>query len=184
MAEKPILFNTDMARAILEGRKTQTRRPITPQTLEKFINLIWNANENIHHCPYRVGDTLWVRETWAYQFGLYWYKAGPFPPNTIPPVKWKPSIHMPKEASRIKLLVKSVRVERLQEITEDNAKDEGVKDPYEYQHPDYYNQPHMRGITYAISAFAGLWDSIYAKQGSGWDKNPWVWVIEFERVDK
>ena len=194
MAEKPILFNTDMVRAILEGRKTQTRRVIKSSVLEKFINIFWNPNENIHHCLYRVGDTLWVRETWGIctadyeNCSLYVvYKADSeekshkisFPTEKFEKIynnltstdsDWKPSIHMPKEASRIKLLVKSVRVERLQDITDEDAIDEGIE---------------IKSLAdclagWSIRKFSELWDNIYTKQGYGWDINPWVWVIEFE----
>lgn len=97
--------------------------------------------------------------------------------------KWRSSNQMPRAAARIFLKVTNVRAERLQEITEEDAMDEGVKDPYDYQHPDYYEQPHMRGLEINKSAFAGLWDSLNAKRGYGWDVNPWVWVVEFERTE-
>jgi hypothetical protein len=91
---------------------------------------------------------------------------------------------MPREAARLFLKVKTVRVERLHDITENDARNEGVKDPYDYQEPSYYNQPHVRGMEINKSAFAGLWDSLNAKRGYGWESNPWVWVYEFERVSE
>lgn len=123
-----------------------------------------------------------MRETWG--TGGYFpspcaYKADG---KEYPGEKWRPSIYMPRKAARLFLRVTNVRVERLQDITEEDARGEGVKDPYEYQHPDYYDQPHLRGLEINQSAFAGLWDSINAKRGFCWEVNPWVWVIEFERI--
>ena len=123
---------------------------------------------------------MYVRETWAEVNGIYLYKAD----NDATPLKWHPSIHMPKDASRITLEVVNVRLERLQEITEDDAWKEGVGDPYDYQMPDYYDQIQFSGVGIKKCAFAGLWDSINAKRGYGWDSNPWVWVVEFRRVEE
>lgn len=200
MSEKPILFNTEMVRAILDGRKTMTRRVIKSDVSNQFdIDTDGTAFAYIDQatgysykpqdiCKYKVGDILWVRETWRKnQYGTGWswdYKASPEYWNMPEEWPWKPSIFMPRDAARIFLKVTGVRVERVQEITEDDAMDEGVKDPYDYQPPAYYEQPQIKGLGINKSAFAGLWDSINAKRGYGWDKNSWVWVIDFERVNE
>ena len=215
MAIKPILFNTEMVRAILEGKKTCTRR------LVKFLpgeNSQWTGyikdglmlyngrNEPcIRKVPYQPGDIMYVRETWQYLYeldgneqiiegtGKYYYAAT----DTIPfdtyvdasgvtheRVPWHPSIHMPKEAARIWLKVTDVRVERLQEITEECAKKEGAIDNRGFIHsPDNeYDSIHT-----AREHFAEIWDSTIKKSDLdryGWNANPWVWVIEFERCEK
>nr|DAQ61862.1 MAG TPA: ASCH domain protein [Caudoviricetes sp.] len=215
MAIKPILFNTEMVRAILDGRKTCTRR------LVKFLpgeNSQWTGyikdglmlyngrNEPcIRKVPYQPGDIMYVRETWQYLYeldgneqiiegtGKYYYAAT----DTIPfdtyvdasgvtheRVPWHPSIHMPKEAARIWLKVTDVRVERLQEITEECAKKEGAIDNRGFIHsPDNeYDSVHT-----AREHFAEIWDSTIKKSDLdryGWNANPWVWVIEFERCEK
>ena len=172
MKERPIIFNTEMVKAILEGRKTQTRRVIKPQP--SGIILVWE------HCPYgQVGDRLWVRETWnAGHDGqsLPVFKAGLSADLTKELEAdelwsgWKPSIHMPRWASRITLEITEIRVERLQEITEEDAKAEGcvkqIKD----------------GLIFdsAIHEYSWLWDSLNAKYP--WESNPWVWVISFKGV--
>lgn len=149
----------------------------------------WNQRTKPIHCPYgKPGDILWVREAWSKdKNNEYVYRAnyGTTEDDSFPPsmFKWRPSIFMPREACRIKLRITDIRVERLQDISEDDAKAEGVSDPYDYQNPEYYEQPHMRGLEINKSAFAGLWDSLNVKRGYGWDTNPWVWVIEFERVE-
>ena len=147
MAERPILFSAPMVRAILDGRKTQTRRILNPQPIEtlprtddRLIDLL------VRDSPYgATGDLLWV--------------------------KWKPSIYMPRWASRITLEIVSVRVERLKSISEDDAQAEGAEVPMtcDVSHS-------------ARNNFAQLWESI---NGPGsWDANPWVWVVEFKRFDK
>lgn len=210
MKMKPILFSTPMVQAILDGRKSMTRRVIKkiPNHMHCGKNIMdWDlsgvgelkegALEFSVQCdvddfytdyavaPYRPGDILWVRETWSKKDGHYFYKAGhELLIDSEPLIKrWRPSIHMPREAARIFLRVTNVRVERLHDITENDARNEGVKDPYDYQEPSYYNQPHVRGMEINKSAFAGLWDSLNAKRGYGWDVNPYVWVYEFERVE-
>ena len=218
---KPILFNTDMVRAIMDGRKTVTRRVVHngksyPQyhRKDKFYRVVdhlnnddknWYAgfyndndvftdsdgNEQIDaiyfKAPYKPGDILYVRETWQYLYeldgneqivegtGKYYYAAT----DTLPfdtyvdsagvtheGVPWRPSIHMPKEAARIWLKVKNVRVERLQEIDDEGVISEGLE----------------------IGApFDELWDFTIKKSDLdryGWEANPWVWVIEFERCEK
>ena len=130
-------------------------------------------------CPYGVpGDRLWVRETF-YSNGMCkntmscHYRAtynGLFTPDTVP-WKWTPSIFMPRWASRITLEITGVRVERVQDISEEDARAEGIPDEYRAGHRIYYRP-----------RFKTLWDSINAKRGFGWDSNPWVWVVEFKRV--
>jgi len=154
-----------------------------------------NANENdVRYwcqkwCPYQVGDHLWVRETWAPYDELVlgyaldspeWvvFRADGKMWNThthcyadkgdlIDPARWRPSIHMPRWASRITLEITGVRMERVQNILERDAEAEGV-----HPTPEFWPDPHRH-------AFELLWDSIYAKRGLGWDVNPWVWALEF-----
>lgn len=187
---KPILFNTEMVQAILEGKKTVTRRIIKENVLDRFVNIIWNPNENTCFAPYRVGDILYVRETWQsvgtiYKFPTaYIYKASPEAcPKHCPysdgekwidlGQTWRPSIHMPKEASRIFLKVKNVRVEKLRNITYKEAKKEGVK-----------VETNNSGVMHIVK-FIDLWNSTIKKQDLdkyGWEANPWVFVISFERT--
>ena len=207
MSIKPILFNTEMVWAILDGRKDATRRIVkgfipddavwgyTAFTPKGYIScrgtFADGYGEKFFKLPCEPGDILYVRETWCddRQFthdstpGRYFYKAsenGDF--------KWHPSIHMPKEAARIWLKVTDVRVERLQEISEDVAVKEGIyvancKDcnaPFGCDAcPDEgYNE---------IDEFVELWNSTVKKSDIdryGWDANPWVWVIKFERCEK
>ena len=182
--EKPILFSTEMVRAILDGRKTQTRRVVKPSVLEKGTNWFWNPNENICLAQYRKGDVLWARETFCevpYEYNHIPIKGGHI---TIPKYAykadserdytgiWKPSIHMPKEVARIWLEVTDVRVERLQEITEEDARAEGALPTRE-----------ERGYNCCRDGFITLWDSLNAKRGYGWETNPWVWVVSFKRLD-
>jgi hypothetical protein len=193
---KPILFNTEMVQAILDGRKTVTRRKIdrditnfcdvdTDGTLLDYQNCDGDFINPIDLCRYKVGDILYVRETWSIhecvkcQAGIpalggeckceYVYRAS----YGATDFRWKPSIHMPKEAARIFLKVTDVRVERLQDITEEDAIAEGM------------SKTLVDGVIF-ISAkgnFHVLWDSLNIKRGYGWEDNPWVWVIKFERVE-
>ena len=193
MSERPILMNTDMVNAILEGRKTVTRRnPFQMAPGCEPVNGLYRGDKNRIcalfkvpkllvakpvYAPYERGDILWVRETWTRlpetpgghlrPRGVYYYKAG----EDIRPEKyrgngWHPSIHMPREAARIFLRVTDVRVERLQDCGNMQAKDEGCT---------------------CSSQFARLWDSTIKpadRATFGWDANPWVWVISFERISK
>lgn len=211
MAIKPILFNTEMVRAILDGRKTCTRRLIKPQPDKKHIYPLgfvtdstekkevgcfgFAANEyggSIQYVkpPYRYapGDILYVRETWKKAPNGYYYYED-WQRNDIADVtKWKPSIHMPKEAARIWLKVTDVRVERLQEITEDGCIAEGI----------YPSNCRGCNATFGcdvcpdegydeVDKFVEVWNSTIKKSDLdryGWDASPWVWVIEFERCEK
>lgn len=196
MSEKQILFNTEMVRAILDGRKSCTRR-IIKQDVDAMLNSPFHKEHpevtdaqiinKLCYAPYQIGDILYVRETWSEWEDGYVYKAWnePFPqPGEFPAMKWHPSIHMPKAAARIWLRVTNVKVERLQEITEDGAKSEGAIDSRGFiLSPDNeYNRMHT-----AREHFTEIWNSTI--KGSdldryGWDANPWVWVIEFERCEK
>ena len=210
MAIKPSLFNTEMVRAILDGRKSCTRRIVKTQQLvgllpdkckngvpEEFlkekrfmfkpycnmtdIELINTA----YKAPYQLGDILYVRETWC---GLPVNEAGHFRGHPIYYYRadgdlrpegwrgaWHPSIHMPKEAARIWLKVTDVRVKRLQEMWASDVPKEGI----------YFNKPTTADEM--LMAFAKLWNSTIKESvldRYGWDANPWVWVIEFERCEK
>jgi len=186
--ERPILFNTEMVRAVLDGRKTQTRRVITAKknqtVLRSFLSGLLHWEKIMPYCPYgKVGDRLWVRETWATQKGVAGviYKADN--PERLIDGPWSPSIFMPRWASRITLEITDVRVERVQDITPEDAKAEGLT-PYAI----YGGRPHSwtvedQTFTDPCKAFSRLWDSINAQRGYGWDANPWVWVIEFKPVE-
>lgn len=218
MKERPIVFNGEMVRSILAGRKTQTRQVVKPQpqahhwqgmksykewwtylhVTEGLVASYWRSiAENPHpecdrrRSPYGgIGDHLWVRETWGEDVGdvsdptMIGYRAD----NGVafwdgfrlamryekdldvlsdPTTKWRPSIHMPRWASRITLEVVGVRIERVQDITPMDAINEGC-DASKHSMPTLW--------------FKTLWDSINAKRGYGWDTNPWVWVIEFRRT--
>lgn len=199
MAIKPILFNTEMVRAILDGRKTCTRRLVrflpgeNPQWtgyIRDGLMLYNGRNEPcIMKAPYQPGDILYARETWKKAPNGYYYYED-WQRNDIADItKWKPSIHMPKEAARIWLKVTNVRVERLQEITEDGAKAEGINEEWarSWWHPTYYD-PDSGGYPRYRDTFAlDLWNSTIKKSDIdryGWNVNPWVWVISFERCEK
>lgn len=193
---KPILFNTEMVRAILEGRKTVTRRVVKPQPAGdgsapvplKTRPWYWNSwgDDNVYRPPYQPGDILWVRETYHKDVGRYMYKANYrdgekfFQNGKKVTVKWSPSIHMPREAARIFLRVTGVRVERLQEITPQQIDAEGC---CEYAYDARTGNPAPSGPSW----FSILWDKTIkpAELGRyGWDANPWVWVFDFERISK
>lgn len=223
MAVKGILFNTEMVRAILDGRKSCTRRIVKPQWEEcpncKYVHneyIYDNLAENVYcarcgyplvperRAPYQLGDILYVRETWErfecwncegdergncpkepkksvlYKTcGCYMYRATD---EISGDAKWHPSIHMPKEAARIWLKVTDVSVERLQNITEDGAKAEGAN----WKNGKNVGWEEKMWRT-AIERFAKIWDSTIKKSDLdryGWNANPWVWVIEFERCEK
>ena len=190
--ERPILFSAEMVCAILDGRKTQTRRVVKPQprdhgdqppmprwgySTDRKSSIVVSYPPDVFlpkHCPYGApGDLLWVREAWAdlrgKGFGApFAYRANALTHDgredadskrcrTDFGVKWKPSIHMPREASRLTLRITEVRVERVQDISGEDSGAEGCQSGTRYE-------------------FALLWDSINAKRGFGWDANPWVWA--------
>lgn len=197
MAIKPILFNTEMVRAILEGRKTCTRRICKDANEYTVPDMdFYNADRRtyaVHNfvdkehmeqlstaertCPICTGDILYVRETWKEAPKGYYYYEDWQKDDIADVTKWKPSIHMPKEAARIWLKVTDVRVERLQEITSEQICREGVEVEY----------PHVLNGEEKRYAFSRLWDSTIKKSDLdryGWNASPWVWVIEFERCEK
>ena len=211
MAIKPILFNTEMVRAILDGRKTCTRRICKDANEYTVPDMdFYNADRRtyaVHNfvdkehteqlstaertCPICTGDILYVRETWKKAPNGYYYYED-WQRNDIADVtKWKPSIYMPKEAARIWLKVTDVRVERLQSITIEGAIREGAEGE---------KCPHTNvgafGCTDCMDTgwieppqveFMQIWNSTIKKSDIdryGWDANPWVWVIEFERCEK
>jgi hypothetical protein len=173
--ERPILFSGEMVRAILDGRKTQTRRVIKGVGPDNWLK---GASNHVVHaidrCPYgKPGDRLWVRETWARynidqeSFDIA-YKATP-PKDWPEDGRWRPSIHMFRDYSRITLEIKSVRVERLQDISEEDSLRDGG---WEYKNLPIPESP--------FHSFELLWSKINGRQS--WDQNSWVWVIEFERL--
>lgn len=219
MAIKPILFNTEMVRAILDGRKTCTRRVVkdgipddamwgyTAFTPKGYISCRGvyadGYGEGFYKLPYQPGDILYVRETWGHPISLNSNKQYVFRADKIAESGfkndshiWHPSIHMPKEAARIWLKVTDVRVERLQEITETQTEEEGFlfTPPCLHRTGENYcdiDGPCGNKIKYCDMS-AGelfgkvLWDSTIKKSDIdiyGWDANPWVWVIEFERCE-
>ncbi len=187
MAIKPILFNTEMVRAILDGRKSCTRRlvkffsgenPRWTGYIKDGLMLYNGKNEPcIRKAPYQPGDTLYVRETWKKAPNGYYYYEDWQRGDIADITKWKPSIHMPKEAARIWLKVTNVRVERLQDIDGKGCVKEGIEE----EHLKYVGDEFVKGM------FHDLWDSTIKKSDLdrySWDANPWVWVIEFEMCEK
>ena len=196
---KPILFNTEMVRAILDGRKTVTRRVIHIPNYGYFMTEPPRVVSR-----YQTGDILYVRETWTIlpvtpgdnfrPSGVYYYKAdGDMRPDRYRDNGWHPSIHMPKEAARIFLRVQDVHVERVQEMSEIDADKEGIRSYWQTPHD---NGPPFIGCAKGIGndlcftrreAFGQLWDSTVKPSDRalyGWDANPWVWVINFERISR
>lgn len=192
---KPILFNTEMVRAILDGRKTVTRRVVMPQPEGRPIRMTENScypgcyaiegTPRVIRPPCQSGDILYVRETWNGDWcDHYIYKADGGSAKaagyTAEP-KWRPSIHMPREAARLFLRVTGVRVERLKDIDGHGILKEGIDNGK--------SNPAMgtRWENMQSMAFAELWNSTLKSADLplyGWAANPWVWVIEFERISK
>lgn len=204
MAIKPILFNTEMVRAILDGRKTCTRRVIKlPKNMSgrpvgKSGDIGFMYLGGIKRPPYQQGDILYVRETWSHPIvpsdkNRYVYRADEVAEDGFKNEAhiWHPSIHMPKEAARIWLKVTDVRVERLQDMTNDDALKEGAKGVRcdhacsgAYGCTDCMNTGWLEP---PMVEFVQIWDSTIKKSDIdryGWNANPWVWVIEFERCEK
>ena len=201
MKEHPILFNTENVRAILDGRKAQTRRVIKSQPPASYhspieiVDAMWGflkpSQGDLPHiitCPYgQAGDRLWVRETWnvGYEYdalspsGLWNHPQVYYIADDLRGIaligKTRPSIFMPRWASRITLEITEVRVERLQEISINDCKNEGIKDRVTKVGNDWLSD--------AIVQFRELWDSLNAKRGYGWEVNPWVWVVLFRRLN-
>lgn len=180
--EKPILFSTEMVHALLDGKKTQTRRLVKMYKGDEH-QLRQNSNWLFENktCPYgKKGDLLWVRETFKkseFTLNGFTYKANAHP--EMPNKGWKPSIYMPKSAARIWLKVTNVRVERLKDISKSSALAEGV---FEIEKDEAYKDYMKQPGSYAgpIGSFFSLWESI-----NGLDSliaDPWLWVIEFEVV--
>lgn len=187
MKERGILMSGPMVRAILEGRKTQTRRAIKAE--------IGVANGEWLKCQYgKPGDRLWVRETWAPCIGgpcepsnPVLYRADQF--EHYDELRWRPSIFMPRWASRITLEITGVRVERLQDLSESDALAEGIyaaksgrlggtKEVETWDGRNFFYHPDTHAARFDYSS---LWDSINGKKHP-WASNPWVWVIEFTRI--
>ncbi|WP_400581421.1 hypothetical protein ACFELG_15535 [Pseudomonas aeruginosa] len=211
MKERPILFNDQMVRAILEGRKTATRRIAKPVKHPDLGNIyapgaLVLEREPQHvidrACPYgQPGDRLWVREAWQGPLisdeeqaanQSWWkdmtkfqnpghcaYRASGDDNEYVDPdgyfhCKWKPSIHMPRWASRILLEITAVRVERLQDITRSGIRAEGLQCPPELCSDDV--SPNYRDW------YPAAWRELWESTGGDWAANPWVWVVEFKRV--
>lgn len=209
MSVKPILFNTEMVRAILDGRKTVTRRVVNHKHLRGLENLSAEKIQRACVAPYRPGDILFVRETWTTLIGSYLYRADQ-KPNMKNAGKWRPSIHMPREAARIWLRVTDVRVERLQtsffepicpifavqaegiDIGDtcreciENYGEPCCVDTVDEDGSDLYGGE-CGELDQSRGEFSDLWDSTIKpadRERYGWAANPWVWVIEFERCKK
>ncbi|MBT9268532.1 hypothetical protein KKQ10_27010 [Pseudomonas sp. MG-9] len=197
--ERPILFSAPMVRAILDGRKTVTRRPVKGlglQWLDDFKpEYVADAANSL--CPYgKPGDQLWVRETWycdhndvmrgpylkpddldvseARDDGTLVYAADGLTPYEADQPVWKPSIHMPRWACRILLEITDVRVERLQDISRADIRAEGLQCPPELAGDNV--SPNYRDW------YPAAWKELWNSTGGDWDANPWVWVVEFKRV--
>lgn len=213
MADKPIPFRKDMVRAILEGRKTQTRRIFNPQPPSDhnealFDDAGWftckygDNEETRHKLPISSGDRLYVREAWRAE-----HCYDPIPPRDIDPRcpvfyeadrsddlksnlgRFRQGMHMPKWASRITLIVNTVRVQRLQAISERDAISEGCRPFFDHENTCQVKQPNggemeMAPLRGSVEQFQPLWDSINADRGFGWDQNPWVAAYTFTPIFK
>lgn len=212
--ERPILFSGAMVRAILDGRKTQTRRVVKPQFARRPVDVVdgvpsWDAPTNYggevqmnttcgKACPYgKPGDRVWVREAFMHEPADYcWeasvsipvrpattiYRADSDPRGEAKGVGWKPSIHMPRKLCRLVLEITDVRVERLNDVSEEDAAAEGLchDDSIPFNGPWFLGPIESQGYASAIDAYRMVWEQI---NGVGsWEINPWVWVVEFRRA--
>ncbi|EOX9618514.1 morphogenetic protein [Klebsiella sp. GG_Kp147] len=226
MKERGMIFNGEMVRALFNGRKTQTRRPVKFPVHDKNLGCELAGNElagelsagNYLNSAFgKPGDRIWVREAYRFPASLddvsptgvgemavatgyrkpwaptFYEFTGTFsdgwkgfetPPKVSDAGKLRPSIHMPRWASRILLEITDVRVERLNAISEEDAEAEGIDMEALYGSQDCYDciaDHNMTGRPTVTGAFKNLWESIYGEDG--WKSNPWVWVIEFKRVE-
>ncbi|OPJ96495.1 hypothetical protein [Serratia marcescens] len=217
MKERPVIFNGEMVRAILDGRKTQTRRvmKVQPKPSETRPGDFWFSSKKLesmvhvsdftpgnspiadchlffqeHCCPFgQAGDRMWVRETFGDCGNRLVYRAATEDGAASQVKRWVPSIHMPRDACRILLEITAVRVERLNDISEEDAKAEGVRATENNfgNGPAYcdYLLPNLddtaEWYNRASDSFKSLWKSIYGAEN--WRANPWVWVIEFRRLE-
>ena len=228
MKERPILFSGPMVLAILNGRKTQTRRVVKPQPSEKhetadrasylMSGTIKNDDAQANWarffytmgevedipCRYVVGDRLWVRETWAAAATRNGVKPSHLQESEFIAHRatytndshfvWRPSIFMPRWASRITLEITEIRVERVQDIAAGGARAEGVWDNLLYLNGPHKTSDYLAGMPrkpedisrdeVAVANYAMLWDDLNAKRGFGWKVNPWVWAITFRKIEE
>lgn len=217
MSERPIIFSAPMVRAILDGRKTQTRRVMNPQPVpdphatgkhwwecaavrsmvevEDWMQDPRDPSQCYFFCPYgRPSDRLWVREAWRCHGGREYeyqrnrnaviYRADDDGSTRYDRTHdWRNALFMPRWASRLLLEVVSVRVERVQEITPHDVIDEGFDDPSWWREFRNSDGRELIREDSALIAFEDTWNDLNAKRGYGWASNPWVWVIEFRRVE-
>ncbi len=202
MKERPILFSAPMVRAILAGAKTQTRRIVKPQPKWVYADCVPVKTEDADpkgeiRCPFgQPGDRLWVRETWAVSGLAFGMKPSRAAKIAAPSAwryaaddttgwshGWKPSIHMPRAASRITLEITEVRGQRVQEISEDDARSEGVQRDAEHGSGwiDYRGWRGVEACSFAVDSFRSLWESIHGP--GSWDRNDWAWALTFRRVE-
>lgn len=204
MKERPILFSAPMVRALLAGTKTQTRRILKLKwgfdVEERDDGTLWpwaqhpDCDDDVWMpCPQgEIGDRLWVRETWAYgthamaaerdEDGPFVYAADGTTQGRLCD-RWTPSIHMPRWASRISLEITALRAERLQDISDADARAEGIECMAGDPECGYCNYLDQSGKDWTLSpreSFQSLWESINGP--ASWAKNPWVWVVEFQRA--
>lgn len=205
---KPILFSTPMVQAILAGHKTMTRRVITNKDYQLWVSSGFSdkfikdpENKLIEKAPIKSGDILWVRETYkenmdgytGQRFGGVVYKADSNLAGLSDQYNpWKPSIFMPKAVARIFLRVTEVRAERIQDITQQDAIDEGALLYDGWETKEYKEQCAVASASGTKpplgfsprERFEHLWNKLNAARGYGWDTNPWVWVYTFERLTR
>ena len=193
MKEHPILFSGPMVRALLEGRKTQTRRIVKPQPkvvhniypdASIATNCTFRRGDQRIHCPYgKPGDRLWVKETFLPTAHTTYFRADFDPMDAAGHGAlyggWKPSIFMPRRLSRITLEVVDVRVERLQDISEEDAEAEGAYPEFEIDLASFVRRAPVNSTHYL--GFKHVWRDINGMES--WDANPWVWVVEFKKLE-